>query len=102
MGMTWAQSDGNPWKSTPPNDLLLAASEMTVRLTQEYPKQPFGIHSVVVDGHTHAIEETVVLEKPFCQLRRFAKIGSHSEPRILLVAPLSGHHATLLRDTVRS
>lgn len=102
MGMTWAQSDGNPWKSTPPNDLLLAASEMTVRLTQEYPKQPFGIHSVVVDGHTHAIEETVVLEKPFCQLRRFAKIGAHDEPRILLVAPLSGHHATLLRDTVRS
>ncbi len=102
LGMSWAQSSGNPFRSTPPNDFLLAASEMTIRLTQEYPKQPFGIHSVVVDGHTHAIEETVVAEKPFCQLRRFAKVGSHDEPRILLVAPLSGHHATLLRDTVRS
>jgi len=102
MGMTWAQSDGNPWKDLPPNDFLAASSELTIRLTKEYPKLPFGIHTISVDGHTHAIEETVVAEKPFCQLRRFSKVGASGEPRILLVAPLSGHHATLLRDTVRS
>ena len=102
MGMNWAQSDGNPWKDLPPNDFLAASSELTIRLTKEYPKLPFGIHTISVDGHTHAIEETVVAEKPFCQLRRFSKVGAKGEPRILLVAPLSGHHATLLRDTVRS
>ncbi len=102
MGMTWAQSDGNPWKDLPAGDWLAASSELTMRLTQEYPKLPFGIHTVSVDGHTHAIEEAVVEEKAFCQLRRFSKVGAKGEPRVLLVAPLSGHHATLLRDTVRS
>ena len=102
MGMNWAQSSGNPWKDSPPSDWLAASSELTMRLSQEYPKLPFGIHSVVVDEHTHAIEETVVEEKAFCQLRRFSKVGAKGESRILLVAPLSGHHSTLLRDTVRS
>jgi poly(3-hydroxybutyrate) depolymerase len=102
MGMNWAQSDGNPWKDLPASDWLAASSELTMRLTQEYPKLPFGIHSISVDGHTHAIEEMVVEEKAFCQLRRFSKAGAKGEPRVLLVAPLSGHHATLLRDTVRS
>ncbi len=102
MGMNWAQSSGNPWKELPASDWLAASSELTMRLSQEYPKLPFGIHSVVVDEHTHAIEETVVEEKAFCQLRRFSKVGAKNESRILLVAPLSGHHSTLLRDTVRS
>ena len=102
MGMNWAQSSGNPWKELPASDWLAASSELTMRLSQEYPKLPFGIHSVVVDEHTHAIEETVVGEKAFCQLRRFSKVGAKGESRILLVAPLSGHHSTLLRDTVRS
>ena len=81
MGMTWAQSDGNPWKEMPHTDWLAASSELTLRLTQEYPKLPFGIHSVV-DAHTHPVEETVVEEKAFCQLRRFAKVGSKGEPRV--------------------
>ncbi len=102
MGMNWAQSSGNPWKGMPASDLLAASSELTMRLSQEYPKLPFGIHSVVVDEHTHAVEETVVEDKAFCQLRRFTKVGAKGESRILLVAPLSGHHSTLLRDTVRS
>ncbi len=102
MGMTWAQSTGNPWRDTPPNDWLAASSEMTLRLMQDYPKRPFLIHNVVVDGHTHMVEDTVVSSKAFCELRRFAKIGAKNEPRVLLVAPLSGHFATLLRDTVQS
>ncbi|MEO7255820.1 MAG: polyhydroxyalkanoate depolymerase, partial [Casimicrobium sp.] len=102
MGMNWAQSSNNPWKDLPASDWLAASSELTMRLSQEYPKLPFGIHSVVVDEHTHAVEEAVVEEKAFCQLRRFSKVGAKRESRILLVAPLSGHHSTLLRDTVRS
>jgi poly(3-hydroxybutyrate) depolymerase len=102
MGMNWAQSSGNPWREAPPSDWLAATSEMTMRLTQEYPKQPFGIDTISLDSRTHAIEETVVYDKPFCQLRRFAKVGSKGESRVLLVAPLSGHHSTLLRDTVKS
>jgi poly(3-hydroxybutyrate) depolymerase len=102
MGMNWAQSDGNPWRSTPPNDWLAASSEMALRLTQDYPRRSFHLDNVVVDGKTHAIEQAVVATKAFCELRRFAKIGSKNEPRVLLVAPLSGHFATLLRDTVQS
>ena len=90
MGMNWAQSDGNPWKDLPPNDFLAASSELTIRLTKEYPKLPFGIHTISVDGHTHAIEETVVAEKPFCQLRRFSKVGAKGEPRIRDIIPASG------------
>jgi poly(3-hydroxybutyrate) depolymerase len=118
MGMNWAQSTGNPWRDTPPNDWLAASSEMALRLTQDYPKRAFDIREIVVDGKTHAIEESVVSTKSFCELRRFAKAsrtngvngasganganGTKHEPRVLLVAPLSGHFATLLRDTVQS
>lgn len=102
MGMTWAQSPGNPWRDTPPNDWLAASSEMTIRLMQDYPKRAFELHSVTVDGRSHLVEETVVSAKSFCELRRFAKVGMKNEPRVLLVAPLSGHFATLLRDTVQS
>jgi poly(3-hydroxybutyrate) depolymerase len=102
MGMTWAQSTGNPWRDTPPNDWLAASSEMTLRLMQDYPKRSFHIDSVTVDNRAHVVEESVHSEKSFCELRRFAKAGAKNEPRVLLVAPLSGHFATLLRDTVQS
>ena len=81
MGMNWAQSSGNPWKDMPASDWLAASSELTMRLSQEYPKLPFGIHSVVVDEHTHAVEEQVVEEKAFCQLRRFSKVGAKARYR---------------------
>src|SRR5690606_2313496 len=54
----------------------------------------------VVDGKTVAVREEVVLRKPFGQLKRFVREGVETGPRLLIVAPMSGHYATLLRGTV--
>lgn len=79
---------------------VAAASELVERATRRYIKPEFGIVDTQVDGKQIAIEETVVLEKPFCKLLHFKKSAKLKQPKVLLVAPMSGHHATLLRGTV--
>jgi poly(3-hydroxybutyrate) depolymerase len=79
-------------------------------LSKDYEKPEFDITSVQVDGVDVAVQEQVAVEKPFCRLLRFKRFTDHlpmltkmkDQPTVLIVAPLSGHHATLLRDTVRS
>jgi len=71
---------------------LAASSDLFLRLTERYEKPQWDIAGV---------QPTVVLEKPFCQLVHFRQ-AAPKKHKVLLVAPLSGHHATLLRDTVRS
>ncbi len=64
-------------------------------------KPSFGIGSVEVDGTTHAVVESIVLRRPFGDLLRFTHDGLPADaPRLLIVAPMSGHYATLLRGTV--
>jgi poly(3-hydroxybutyrate) depolymerase len=80
------------------------------RLGKDYEKPEFGIRTVDVDGIDVAIHERIEIDKPFCQLRRFKRFSDDpatlnrlkTQPAVLIVAPLSGHHATLLRDTVRT
>jgi len=62
----------------------------------------FDIRVVEVRGETIPVEEEVVLSTDFCDLRRFRKTASVDEPKVLLVAPMSGHFATLLRGTLRT
>lgn len=78
-----------------------AACEMVSRATLSHRRPSFGIDEVVVGDRTLPVREEEVLATPFGTLLRFAKEGSAPQPRVLLVAPLSGHFATLLRDTVR-
>ncbi len=98
----------SPFAHTPFAQRIAAGYELMFRLGKEYEKPAFGITSVEVDGHRAAVIEDVVLEKPFCKLLHFRKDSraaaraQQDQPKILLVAPLSGHHATLLRDTVRA
>ena len=100
----------SPLSYSPLSRKIAAGSELFVRVTQRYHKPEFGISETRVGGKTVAVSETVVLDKPFCQLRHFERdLGSRRvahkgrvDPKVLLVAPLSGHHATLLRDTVRT
>jgi polyhydroxyalkanoate depolymerase len=54
------------------------------------------------DGETFAVSEEVVTATPFCALRRFSRPGLKNAPRVLLIAPMSGHLATLLRGTIRT
>lgn len=82
--------------------LRKAILESTSRLLKHYPKQGFQYEPVVIDGKEHPISETVVLEKPFCKLLRFRREGLPEDaPKLLCVAALSGHHATLARETYR-
>ena len=89
---------------------VAAGFELMHRLGKEYEKPEFGITSAVANDHEIAVIERVALDKPFCQLKRFKRFSDDPatiekmkhDPIVLVVAPLSGHHATLLRDTVRT
>jgi len=77
-----------------------AALETTIRLLKHYPKQGFEYEPVTIDDKTYPVIEEVMIEKPFCNLLRFRREGLPDDaPKLLCVAALSGHHATLARET---
>ena len=81
---------------------LLASSELVERLTRNYTKPEFGITETEINGKKVAVRDKVVHTRSFCQLRYFERdIKRPNDPIILLVAPMSGHYATLLRGTVK-
>ncbi len=98
----------SPLAHAPFAQRIAAGYELMYRLGKAYEKPAFGIEKVAVNGKEVRILERVAAQKPFCTLIHFKKDLSDAEtarlnqPRVLIVAPLSGHHATLLRDTVRS
>lgn len=100
----------SPFTHTPMAHRVAAGFDLMHRLAKEYEKPPFNITGAKVDGTDVAVQEQVALQKPFCRLLRFkrftddAPVLAHmkAQPTVLVVAPLSGHHATLLRDTVNS
>ncbi len=99
----------SPFGQHPFAQRLSAGYELMYRLWKDYEKPAFGIQTVEVDGIDVVIHESVEIDKPFCELRRFKRFSDNGEvlaklkgqPAVLIVAPLSGHYATLLRDTVR-
>jgi poly(3-hydroxybutyrate) depolymerase len=92
----------SPLSYLPGSRNVAAAFDLMTRLTQSYERPEFGIDSVCVAGRTLAVHEVYEVEKPFCRLLHFRKEGAPVQPRVLVFAPLSGHFATLLRDTVRT
>src|SRR4051812_36403350 len=80
----------------------LATSEIIARWGLTHRRPAFGIDTVTVEGRTVAVREEAVHTTPFGTLLRFRKDTDAVQPRVLLVAPLSGHFATLLRATVRT
>ena len=94
---------GPPWlRVTPPLSHLSAAWEMLARAGLTHPRPDYGIRSVLIGGEEVGVREEVVAHTAFGDLLRFRKEGDPDQPRILLVAPLSGHFATLLRGTVQT
>jgi poly(3-hydroxybutyrate) depolymerase len=79
-----------------------AAMELLSHAGLSHERPDFGIRAVAVDGAEVAVHEEVVLKDPFCNLVHFRKEHRRDEPVVLLVAPLSGHFATLLRGTVET
>ena len=78
-----------------------ALCEMMSRAALSHRRPPFGIDAVKCGNQLVPVREEEALATPFGTLLRFVKEGVGPQPRVLLVAPLSGHFATLLRDTVR-
>jgi poly(3-hydroxybutyrate) depolymerase len=94
----------NPFAHTTMGRGTAAAAELVERTTRRYAKPAFRIASTVVAGRTVPVRERVIWEKPFCRLLQFSRdLPAHEAfqaPRMLIIAPLSGHYATLLRGTV--
>lgn len=107
QAMSQTLSQG-PWSVFPLVDKMSAGWELTARFAKTYEKPSFGITQIARGDEVVAIIEHVVAETPFCRLLRFKRLAEtpktsqalSDEPKVLIVAPLSGHHATLLRDTV--
>ncbi|MES2398514.1 MAG: polyhydroxyalkanoate depolymerase [Pseudomonadota bacterium] len=104
---------GNPMSPIAQNPFaqrVAAGYSLIYRLGKDYEKPNFGIQTIEVDGTSIAIHERVEIDKPFCELRRFKRFSDDTstlaklkdQPAVLIVAPLSGHYATLLRDTVKT
>jgi poly(3-hydroxybutyrate) depolymerase len=95
----------SPLAHTPFAQRIAAGYELMYRLGKDYEKPPFDISTTTVEGKTVPLVEQVAVEKPFCRLLHFKKDFAPgqevAQPTVLLVAPLSGHHSTLLRETVR-
>ena len=80
--------------------IIGSALEVFAHAAAPRGKPAFGLTTTTVDGREVAVTEEIVLQKPFGQLKRFRKEGVEGAPRLLIVAPMSGHYATLLRGTV--
>jgi poly(3-hydroxybutyrate) depolymerase len=96
----------NPFAESLPARTTAAAFEMFVNATRRYGKPEFGITSTEIDGEPVEITEEEVVELPFCNLLHFRREGTaaknHNDQPLLIVAPVSGHFATLLRGTVEA
>ncbi|MEL6375501.1 MAG: polyhydroxyalkanoate depolymerase, partial [Pseudomonadota bacterium] len=101
-----AESPLNPFSYTPVGKALSAGCEVFENITRRYGKPDFNIDTMKVGGRTCAVSEHNVLEKPFCRLKYFKRDlqrpGRKDDPTVLIVAPMSGHYATLLRGTVQA
>lgn len=105
LAAQWAMASGLPgpmaW-GRGANQRTLAAFEMMSRFKLSHARPDFGITSVRVGDHDVKVHEEVALDLPFGSLLRFVKEGEPSQPKVLVVAPLSGHFSTLLRGTVQT
>ncbi|WP_026046501.1 polyhydroxyalkanoate depolymerase [Sphingomonas sp. PAMC 26621] len=96
----WLSNPANPFAYFGGGAVMGSALEVFAHAAAPRGKPAFGLASTEVDGKTVAVTEEIVMRKPFGQLKRFVREGVESGPKLLIVAPMSGHYATLLRGTV--
>src|SRR5690606_4733372 len=92
----------NPIAGTTVGRGISAGLELFERVTRRYGKPEFGLTTTTIGGREVAVHEEVAWERPFCKLIHFARETERKDPRLLIVAPMSGHYATLLRGTVEA
>ncbi|MFD1611679.1 polyhydroxyalkanoate depolymerase [Sphingomonas tabacisoli] len=95
------QNPANPFAYFGGGPVLASALEVFAHAAAPRGKPEFGLHSTTVDGRKVVVEEDIVVRKPFGQLKRFRREGVEGGQKLLIVAPMSGHYATLLRGTVQ-
>ena len=103
-------SSANPWSSAPFGRTMFAAADLFSNVTRRYGKPAWRIDSVEVNGHPVKVRPVTVWSSPWCKLIHFARDRTdlrkadrrNLQPPVLIVAPLSGHYATLLRGTVET
>ena len=98
----------SPYAYMPFAPRVAAGFELMHRLGKEYEKPAWDLPTTTIEGHEVSVVERIEISKPFCRLIKFERLmppalaRRKADPVVLLFAPLSGHHATLLRDTVRA
>ena len=100
LGAGWLSNPSNPLGYNAMSPLVGASLEVFAHAAAPRGKPDFGIESVRVGRKDVRVDEQILLRKPFGQLKHFAREGVDKGPRLLIVAPMSGHYATLLRGTV--
>ncbi len=93
----------SPFSRLPGARSLASAYEVFGDLSRRYPKPAFNLHATVCDGEAVDVQEVILKRKPFAQLKQFRRsVTRPDDPKLLIVAPLSGHFASLLRGTVEA
>ena len=93
----------NPLSSFPGTRSIASGLSVFNDLTRRYPKPAFKLDTTVCGGATVEVNEEIVRRKSFCQLKHFKRSTEQSDdPKLLIVSPLSGHFASLLRGTVEA
>jgi poly(3-hydroxybutyrate) depolymerase len=100
IGAGWMQNPVNPFAYSQMGPIVASALDVFAHASAPRGKPDFGFETTIVDGESVAVHEEIVLRKPFGQLKRFVREGVEGGPKLLIVAPMSGHYATLLRGTV--
>ena len=105
LGADWLNNPANPLSYSQMGPIMASALDVFAHASAARGKPAFGLTHALVEGEEVEVVEEVVLRKPFGQLKRFRRVradGSEvsGQPRLLMVAPMSGHYATLLRGTV--
>jgi poly(3-hydroxybutyrate) depolymerase len=105
VARAWFKNPLNPFTHTPFGRNVAASAELFERLTRRYGKPIFGLDHTIVDGTTVPIVEKVAWQNTFCRLLHFERQWPRPhapQAKLLIVAPMSGHYATLLRGTVEA
>ncbi|KQU55992.1 esterase [Sphingomonas sp. Leaf339] len=100
FGAEWFQNPANPFSYMGGGSIVGSALEVFAHAAAPRGKPAFGFTRTEIDGRDVPIVEEILLRKPFGQLKRFRRDGVEGGPKLLIVAPMSGHYATLLRGTV--
>jgi len=100
IGAGWMQNPANPFAYSQMGPIVASALDVFAHASAPRGKPEFGLTKTIVERKEVAVHEEVVLRKPFGQLKRFRREGIKGSPKLLVIAPMSGHYATLLRGTV--